>query len=82
MSDPIPKEQDHATGESGDLGVWDGEPEMAPVPTWEGRKAIYSYPTHSMLGEHFEVGDEMVVMFRDCAVVTEITDVITDEDSD
>ena len=58
--------------------VWD-DPELRPPPTWRGNKAVYSHVTHSILGSHFSVGDNIVVMFKDRALVCSVDEVVTDD---
>ena len=53
--------------------------DSSETPTWNGKKAVYSHVTHSVLGDHFEEGDELVVMFNDRAVVTRVEEVVTEE---
>lgn len=70
-----PLDTGHEDGEE----VWD-DPELRPPPTWNGTKAVYAHVTHSILGEHFDEGEDIVVMFRDRALVCSVDEVVTDDD--
>lgn len=81
-SEGIPKERDRATGEAGDLGVWDDDLGTAPLEVWDGTRAVFSYVTHSFLGEQFEAGDDIAVVFRDRTLLCTVDEVVTGEGDD
>lgn len=72
----IPKERDRVTGESGDLGAWPDDIDQAPLEVWDGTPAVFSYMTHSFLGEHFNDGDEIAIVFRDRTLVCTVNEVV------
>lgn len=76
----IPRERDRATGEAGDLGVWEDDPALRPAEVWDSMQAVFTHPTHSRLGEHFATGDDIVVVFHDRALVCTVTAVEGGED--
>jgi len=77
----IPKERDRVTGEAGDLGVWDDELGTAPLEVWDGIRAVFAYFGHAHLGDQFEAGDQMAVVFTDRALICTVDEVETgDED--
>lgn len=79
---PVPKEQDRATGDSGDLGVWPDDVGLNPAPVWDGLPAVFAYVTHVHLLERLDEGDEFVLIGSDRAISCTIDDIDVEEEDD
>lgn len=49
-------------------------PHKEPL-VYEGTRGVLPHVTHTRLGDQWDVGEEMVVLFKDHIVTCEVTDV-------